>query len=79
MPCRILAHLGLIRPDDPTIAQQVEKLVGAQIDDILNDPEAPLPLALYGLAWETALTVEHLVELFVARPIVGLLARAVAR
>ncbi|ARQ95491.1 hypothetical protein I5G81_gp52 [Mycobacterium phage Shandong1] len=79
MPCRILAHHGLIRPDDPTIAQQVVTLVGDQIDEALNDPEAGLPVALYGLALETALTVEHLVELFVARPIVGLIARAVAR
>ncbi|AFN37742.1 hypothetical protein FGG44_gp51 [Mycobacterium phage MacnCheese] len=78
MSCRILRYERLISPDDPTIAQQVEKLVGAQIDEVLNDPEAGLPVVLYGLALETALTVEHLVELFVARPIVGLLA-AVAR
>ncbi|ASR85251.1 hypothetical protein I5H06_gp53 [Mycobacterium phage SirPhilip] len=78
MSLRILAHHGLNRPDDPTIAQQVEALVGRQIDAILNDPEAGLPVALYGLAWETAMTVEHLVELFVARPLLGLLARAVA-
>ncbi|QBP31631.1 hypothetical protein SEA_NIKLAS_49 [Mycobacterium Phage Niklas] len=75
MPCRILAHS---RPDEPTLAQRVESLVGDQIDEALNDPEAGVPVALYGLALETALTVEHLVELFVARPIVGLLRRAVA-
>ncbi|QAY02780.1 hypothetical protein SEA_SHAOBING_49 [Mycobacterium phage Shaobing] len=75
MPCRILAHS---RPDEPTLAQRVESLVGDQIDEALNDPEAGVPAALYGLALETALTVEHLVELLVARPIVGLLRRAVA-
>ncbi|AEK09861.1 hypothetical protein SEA_SHEDLOCKHOLMES_50 [Mycobacterium phage ShedlockHolmes] len=79
MPCRILRYAGLISADDPTIAQQVEKLVGDRIDEALNDPEAGLPVALYGLWLETALTIEHLVELFVARPIVGLLASAVAR
>ncbi|ASR85933.1 hypothetical protein SEA_PEANAM_49 [Mycobacterium phage Peanam] len=75
MPCRILAHS---RPDEPTLAQRVESLVGDQIDEALNDPEAGVPVALYGLALETALTVEHLVELLVARPIVGLLRGAVA-
>ncbi|WNM68988.1 hypothetical protein SEA_TRIBLETROUBLE_47 [Mycobacterium Phage TribleTrouble] len=79
MSCRILRYASLISPDDPTIAQQVEKLVGDQIDEALNDPESGLPVALYGLALETALTVEHLVELFVARPLVGLIVRAVAR
>ncbi|ASR85648.1 hypothetical protein SEA_AMGINE_47 [Mycobacterium phage Amgine] len=79
MPCRILRHASLISPDQPTIAQQVEKLVGDRIDEALNDPEAGLPVALYGLALETAMTVEHLVELFVARPVFGLLSRAVAR
>uniref|UniRef100_A0AAU8GSL5 Uncharacterized protein n=1 Tax=Mycobacterium phage Pharb TaxID=3136626 RepID=A0AAU8GSL5_9VIRU len=78
MSCRILRYTGLISADDPTIAQRVEKLVGDQIDEALNDPEAGVPVALYGLALETALTVEHLVELFLARPIVGLVARAVA-
>ncbi|QIG61562.1 hypothetical protein SEA_XIMENITA_53 [Mycobacterium phage Ximenita] len=75
MPCRILAHRALISVDTPTIAQQVETLVGKRIDEALNDPEGGVPLALFGLALETAMTVEHVVELFVARPIVGLLAR----
>lgn len=78
MSCTILRHLSLIQPDMPTIAQQVEKLVGKRIDEVVNDPDAGVPVVLYGLAWETALTVEHLVEMFVARPLVGLLARAVA-
>ncbi|APD18213.1 hypothetical protein SEA_HAMMY_49 [Mycobacterium phage Hammy] len=78
MPCKILRHLNLIQPDMPTFAQQVEKLVGKRIDEAVNDPDAGVPVVLYGLAWETALTVEHLVEMFVARPLVGLLARAVS-
>ncbi|ALF01421.1 hypothetical protein SEA_LILPHARAOH_42 [Mycobacterium phage LilPharaoh] len=76
MPSRILAHTN---HDEPTLAQRVETLVGERIDEALNDPEAGVPLVLYALAFETALTVEHLAELFVARPIFGLARRAVAR
>ncbi|QAU06469.1 hypothetical protein SEA_KISI_51 [Mycobacterium phage KiSi] len=78
MSLRMLAHFGFIRSDTPTIAQQVEKLVGRQIDGAVNDPEAPIALVLYGLAWETALTVEHFVELFVVRPALGRIAQVLA-
>ncbi len=79
MSRRILAHHGLIQPEVPTIAQQVDALVGRRIDESLNDPERCTAEAIVGLAIETALTVEHLVELFVARPLIVVLARAVAR
>ncbi|QJD50451.1 hypothetical protein SEA_CHRIS_49 [Mycobacterium phage Chris] len=75
MSLRMLSHFGFIRPDAPTIAQQVETLVGRQIDGAVNDPDAPVALVLYGLALETALTVEHFVELFVVRPLVGRIVR----
>ncbi|ASR84796.1 hypothetical protein SEA_HURRICANE_50 [Mycobacterium phage Hurricane] len=75
MSCRILRYASVIRPDAPTFAQQVEKLVGRQIDAVMNDPERCVAETLYVLGWQTALTVEHLVELFVVRPIVAAVAR----
>ncbi|WNM74135.1 hypothetical protein SEA_NERGAL_44 [Mycobacterium Phage Nergal] len=70
-----LPGLPTFRRDDPTFAQRVDSLVGHTFDEALNDPERNVPVVLFVLGVETALTIEHLVELFVLRPIAGAVLR----
>lgn len=75
----ILPGWPTINADDPTFAQQVAEILGDRVDVIVNDPDSPVACALVAAGVEAALTVEHLVELFVLRPLFGLVGRAVAR
>lgn len=61
--------------EQPTIAERVDQLIGNQFDAALNDPDRNPATVLFALAVETALTVEHITELFIVRPAIALVTR----
>lgn len=75
MSLNIIARILSGVTDAPTLAERVDQLIGNQADAALNDPDASVAEALFALAVETVLTVEHIAELFIVRPAIALVTR----
>lgn len=66
-------------PIAPTFAQRVDELVGERIDNVINDLDQFDPAVLLALGFSAAFQIGHIAELFIARPVVGVLRAAVGR